>query len=434
MIIIIFKNSFLLEKGYLKLRKFIISFSNYVYLFLKKLNLFLKLKDINLIYFSNIIRRIYKKEINLNFLSFKNYIKTKKIPTTKIFDSVTLNLFEPKIYPKKKTCILIRPYTNKFPEVYAVVVRDALLRSNTNIITVGEQAIFQDLYDSVKDYTSEEINGIHLVNSKKKLISFFDNNYRTFKLNSAASFLAAFSGNYAHWLTEILPKIATFCSLEKFKNVPLIVNNELHNNIMQSLNLVVDEKRLVYLLGKKVKVKVNKLYELSTIGYAPIGQKNIFDRQGVFSPDALRLMRDKIFAELKNLPVKKYPKKIYLKRNSYIRNLINEKEIIEILINKGFKIIETEKLSFFEQVSIIKNAKYITGPVGAAYANLIFASSGAKINILAGEVEKMPYWYWQNLAIAVNLKVSYILGKTNSLSLGVHSDFIIDPKLIYKQY
>jgi capsular polysaccharide biosynthesis protein len=228
-----------------------------------------------------------------------------------------------------------------------------------------------------------------------------------------------------------LPRIAAFCTLKQFKNVPLLIDDELHPNIMESLALIVEEDRQVYLLPKKLKIKVKKLYVVSVTGYIPVQPKNKnLDNHGMFSPYALKLIRNRIFAIIDNLPAKDSPKKIYLKRNSKYRILINEKEIIKILINKGYVIIEPEKLSFLQQVSIIKNAKYITGVSGASFGNLIFASSDSEINILIGEARNTPYWYWQNIALAVNLKVNYFFGKINNVSDGVHSDFTINPKLI----
>jgi hypothetical protein len=436
MIIVEINKQSFFKEIYLILGKLINSFFKNIDVYLRKVNKYLKLNDINLMYHYNLTIRLinFDKKKCLNFLSLKKYSMTNQLLTTKIFDEVTTNIFAPKIYPKEKTSILIRPHTNIFPKVYLTELSNVLVRSNTSLISVGNQAIFQDLYDPVKDYTGEEINGIHSLYPKKNLIIFFDYHSFANKLfNSAASFLTAFSNNYAHWLTEVLPKIAVFCSLKKFKNIPLIIDAKLHPNIIQSLELIVEEKREIFVLSKNLKVKVKKLYELSSTGYAPIGQKNQnFNRQGVFSPDALRLVRNKIFAAIEHLPIKNSPKKIYLKRNSYNRILINEKEIIKVLINKGYEIIEPEKISFLQQVSLIKNAKYISGPVGASFGNLIFASLDSKINILAGAVENMPYWYWQNIALTLDLKVNYILGKINNLLYGPHSNFTIDPKLILK--
>ena len=392
---------------------------------------------INLSYVYNrcTYKLFFKRQICLNFFNLEEYYNAAQLQIIKIFDKATTNTDVPKVFPIEKISSLVRPYTNYvFPEVYVAEVSDAWLRSKTNVVSVGNKAILQDLYDPVKDYMYEELAGRYLLNTKKKLISFLDYDNSPINLDSAATFLDAVAYNYAHWVTEVLPRIAAFCTLKQFKNVPILIDDGLHPNIIESLALIVEEDRQVYLLSKKLKIKVKKLYVVSATGYIPVQPKNKnLDNQGMFSPYALKLIRNRIFAIIDNLPAKDSPKKIYLKRNSKHRILINEKEIIKILINKGYVIIEPEKLSFLKQVSIIKNAKYIMGVSGASFGNLIFASSDSEINILIGEAKNTPYWYWQNIALAVNLKVNYFFGKINNLSDGVHSDFTINPKLILQK-
>ncbi len=406
--------------------------------FLSNYHKYLKrLIGINLGYFYNVwkYKFFFKNRVHLNFFTLEKYSKTTPLQIIKIFDKATTNTFAPKVFPIEKISSLVCPHTNyTFPEVYVAEVSDAWLRSKTNVVSVGDKAILQDLYDPVKDYMYEELAGRYFINTKKKLISFIDYNNFPINLDSAATFLDSVAHNYTHWVTEVLPRIAAFCTLKQFKNVPLLIDDGLHPNIIESLALIVEEDRQVYLLSKKLKIKVKKLYVVSVTGYIPVEPKNKNpDNHGMFSPYALRLIRNRIFAIIDKLPAKDSPKKIYLKRNSKHRILINEKEIIKILISKGYVIIEPEKLSFLQQVSIIKNAKCIMGVSGAAFGNLIFASSDSEINILIGEARNTPYWYWQNIAIAVNLKVNYFFGKVNKFSDSVHSDFTINPKLILQK-
>jgi len=415
--------------------QFINDFSkNFFFLYVDKyLKRFIK---INLRYLYNrwSYKLFFKRRICFNFFNLEEYSKTTQLQIIKIFDKATTNTDTPKVYPIEKISCLVRPHANYAFPVYMAEMSDAWVRSKTNVVSVGDKAILQDLYDPVKDYMFEELAGRYLLNTEKKLISFLDYDNSPINLDSAATFLDAVAHNYAHWVTEVLPRIAAFCTLKKFKNVPLLIDDGLHPNIMETLALIAEEDRQVYLLPKKLKIKVKKLYVVSTTGYIPVQPKNKnLDNQGMFSPYALKLIRNRIFAIIDNLPAKDSPKKIYLKRNSKHRILINEKEIIKILINKGYVIIEPEKLSFLKQVSIIKNAKYIMGVSGASFGNLIFASSDSEINILIGEAKNTPYWYWQNIALAVNLKVNYFFGKINNLSDGVHSDFTINPKLILQK-
>lgn len=57
-------------------------------------------------------------------------------------------------------------------------------------------------------------------------------------ISSAASFIDSCADNYAHRLTEVLPRIAAFCSSDKYRDVPLLVDAGLHENIITSLKIV----------------------------------------------------------------------------------------------------------------------------------------------------------------------------------------------------
>ena len=73
-------------------------------------------------------------------------------------------------------------------------------------------------------------------------------------------------------------------------------------------------------------------------------------------------------------------KKIYISRqNAKYRNLINESDIIEKLKPKGFKIIDTNKLSIYEQIEIFSKASTIVSATSSVLANIIFSKKGTEI-------------------------------------------------------
>ena len=65
--------------------------------------------------------------------------------------------------------------------------------------------------------------------------------------------------------------------------------------------------------------------------------------------------------------------------HSHLRKIINEKEVKQLLINKGFSVITLSDLSFKDQINLFYNAKQIVGAHGAAFANLVFCKKDTKI-------------------------------------------------------
>ena len=54
------------------------------------------------------------------------------------------------------------------------------------------------------------------------------------------------------------------------------------------------------------------------------------------------------------------------------RNLINEKEVENYLITKGFKIILASKLDIYKKINILENAEIIVTTLGSGLFNLFF--------------------------------------------------------------
>lgn len=63
------------------------------------------------------------------------------------------------------------------------------------------------------------------------------------------------------------------------------------------------------------------------------------------------------------------------------------------------------------------NAEIIIGPSGAAFANIMFCKSDAKILIFIPKYKYTSYWYWQNIACASGKKISYILGEEEATTI-----------------
>ena len=70
--------------------------------------------------------------------------------------------------------------------------------------------------------------------------------------------------------------------------------------------------------------------------------------------------------------------KLYISRSdAKIRFVSNEPQLAGVLNDFGFKTIVMSGLSIPDQISLFRNAGYIIGPHGAAFANLVFAKRGA---------------------------------------------------------
>ena len=345
----------------------------------------------------------------------------------------------PIVIPASEKNYLTSPHdAYVFPEVSCAVFENSTICDTTNLIFKDDVVVMHDLYNFELDYTSEELHRRAIIQPSEMKIRWLDSQVDTELIPDAAIFLDSCAPNYAHWLTEVLPRIVIFCSNINYAGIPIVVNEGLHKNIMQSLAHLVGDGREVITLKTGGALAVSHLYVTSVAGYVPFERRTIgstLNSHGIFSPSAFQMMQKK-YVDFNALRGKKFPKKIFIRRNSNVRNLVNAVEVENLLIKYQFEIIEPEKLSFMQQVNIFSQAEIIVGVSGAALANIIFAPSGAKICIMIGKTENTSYWYWQNIACASGKKtITYILGDSKNVQRdGIHSCFQIDVETLEKEF
>jgi capsular polysaccharide biosynthesis protein len=335
------------------------------------------------------------------------------------------------VFPSSDQKKMLFPANDEiFPEVYSTVIDDAHVIPGSNTILANGSMIFHDLFDPGRQLAPEEMNRLFEFNEvqrKARLKSSLEVHH---ELAEAAHFLDAAAQNYAHWITEILPRIVMFCKIEANKNIPILVDDKLPATIWQTLALAVGPHRKVYVLSPVISVKVKKLHLISVSGYIPFGFRGTIDREalhGKYSPVALASVRELAIESIKGEQVQKaLPRKFFIRRKSSSRRLLNQDQIEEMVLAEGFSIISPEELTFLEQVRLFNEAESIIGPTGAAFANVIFCNPSAKVTILIAENPETAYFYWPKLASVAGARLSYVLGRVEGdASEGVHRDFSI---------
>ncbi|WP_415391181.1 glycosyltransferase family 61 protein [Porticoccus sp. Uisw_050_02] len=346
-----------------------------------------------------------------------------------------VSLGKPSVYPNEKSSNIKISASYEFPEIFVTTIADAMVIGSSNFVHTNQAIIGHNLFRISHDYTSEELHGRLYVNAKKQLVTRLSSIETDMTIDQGALFTDAVSTNYAHFMTELLPKVFVYTQSHPNKATPLIIDYELHINLMQALEMVVGEDAQLIGLEKGEPLQVKSLQVVSSCGYVPFGRRphtNHFSdhSHGIFSPSVLLGMRDLIKSKVatlsSNTEANVTHKKIWIKRNSTYRNVSNTDEIQSALITQGFMVIEPEKLSFVEQVTIFSNADMIVGATGAAFANLIFCKPETKIIILISELKDTSYGYWQNMACTVDNRVTYVLGVTQNSRDDVHADFSVD--------
>ncbi|MBS0506259.1 MAG: DUF563 domain-containing protein [Proteobacteria bacterium] len=353
------------------------------------------------------------------------FVRTHGLQRTVLAASHSVATPAPKAYPAREQHHLKSPHDSyMFPETFVAELPDALVQGGTNIVVAMRCAVHHDMFTRAEDSTSEELHARMCVDVGAGTVRWASMDAAPEHLDVAANFVDACASNYAHWLTEVAPRIALLCGRSEFDGVPFIVNDGLHPNVMESLQALTRGKHSIIVLPMGRAVRVSRLYLVSCAGYVPFeprGRHAAGISHGKFSSVAFEAMRHACFASLRPLST---PSRIFLRRNSGMRRLVNSDAIESLLVSRGFTVVEPEKLSFAMQVQLFRQAEVIVGATGAAFANIIFSESHARIAILISQQEDVIYWYWQNMARASGKAVSYVFGSNvDSATRNVHADF-----------
>ena len=109
-------------------------------------------------------------------------------------------------------------------------------------------------------------------------------------------------------------------------------------------------------------------------------------------------------------------KKIYVTReDSNYRKIINEGDIVTLLRQNGYRVINPQLYEIEEQIEIFSNAEKIIAPHGSNLANIIFCKPGTEIFEITpsfNENEKTLEDRYLNLALMNNLKLNKIIADT----------------------
>ncbi|MBM5461513.1 glycosyltransferase family 61 protein [Pseudomonas sp. P66] len=341
----------------------------------------------------------------------------------------------PEIFPRRLAAKCPSPHEEyTFPAIYTVQVSGCSLRGSSNFL-IGSSALYHhDLFRAPYDYTSEELHGRLVIKPAKGTSYLLPYHKERLKVvEEAAVFTDALSSNYAHFMTEVLPRIAMFVTHVP-GSMPLVIDAGLHANIMSAIELLAGSQRELILLERGREMHIKKAHVISNCGYVPFERRSGSEgfqghSQGQFSPVALKTIREEIFGKLKLEA--RGGKRLFIRRNSGYRNVLNAKEIEEILVARGFEVVEPEKLSFAEQVAVFSSADIVVGATGAAFANLLFCKPGTQLVIMIAQLENTSYYYWQSMACASGNAITYVFGSLEQgVGHSIHSDFHVDPQHI----
>ena len=238
--------------------------------------------------------------------------------------------------------------------------------------------------------------------NSRNLIRFFLRNYALKtrqRLDKKALWIIDNWGSaYFHWLADALPRL--YVIRDQLADSTLLLPESFKSSGYVLPSLAPFAIRDIKFVGNNQVFHCRKLLVPSHT--APSGNCN----ESVIG--GLRQLYADYYGKMQNVSSSE---KVYISRaKAKARRVINEKDVIAVLKQHGFRVVLFEDYPFEEQVKIIMNARYVVSNHGAGLTNMLFLPPGRSVFELrkCGDSHNNCYFV---LASALDLKYYYQLCK-----------------------
>jgi capsular polysaccharide biosynthesis protein len=233
-------------------------------------------------------------------------------------------------------------------------------------------------------------------------------------------FLCNWGSAYFHWLLDSLPRL--YVIRDQLADSTLLLPESFKASGYILPSLAPFAIRDIKFIGNKQVLHCRELLVPSHT--APSGHYNESVIRG------LRHLYTDYYGKMQNVSSSD---KVYISRGkAKARRVINEKDVIAILKEHGFRVVLFEDYPFEQQVKIILNARYIVSNHGAGLTNMLFLPQGSSVFELRKRGDSHNNCYFA-LASALDLKYYYQLCKPENPDEDAFSaNLYVDPKLFRK--
>ena len=262
----------------------------------------------------------------------------------------------------------------------------------------------ETFYKLFKKEDGNSIDHFYKENFYKNLID----NEKNFKVFENSFILGSSpSDNYFSNLIHFLPRI--FFTNEK--KIDVVIHRNLSNKFRKLIKSICESRdieiKFIFLDDEFYKFQKSQIPQ-----FFPI----------LKSINILKFFFEKV---LLNTKVPDFRKKIYIRReDAHYRKIINEADLIDILRNNNFEIINPNHFEILEQIKIFSNADLIISPHGSNLSNLIFTKKGTKVIEIRPNFQE-PYEI--NIAdrykkIANSFSLDYSIVNADTVDVKSHSN------------
>lgn len=198
------------------------------------------------------------------------------------------------------------------------------------------------------------------------------------------------TSNYYHWHMFALARLLVLKQKNLLEDSLVFLPKKYasYKFVLPSLEKLGVKKEQIVFLPKKSNIKVAEVAVVTMSQQQPI---------------AFQWLRQLLTANIKS--DLNFGERIYISRaGQLLRFVENEEEVVKLLEKYGFKKLLMDQFSYDEQVAICSKAKYIVGPHGAGFTNVLFMSEGSALLELLTKIDSRKWTDYYKLTNFLNIK------------------------------
>jgi hypothetical protein len=186
--------------------------------------------------------------------------------------------------------------------------------------------------------------------------------------------------NYYHWINEILARLALLDIFNvEYDYIYVPANSKF---MIETLKLWgIDERKIILPYNEMYAIEAEELIVPSMVTNFTFEHPTHTCFSSYSNTMLCKYVRNKLLKKAQEHPSnKKFNKRFYTSRkDSALRKIVNEQELIELLKRYDIDSYNLSELSVVEQIELFNNAELILGPHGANLTNIIFCNPGTII-------------------------------------------------------
>lgn len=322
----------------------------------------------------------------------------------------------------------------KFPtSAYVAKLRNVYCLPNTEILLTHDGFLIEDEIDHFYEIDEVELKGTKVVKAEDRSIKVNVNLRQFAWVESGISLLGNYTSNYFHFITEVLPKIILINESEISLNIPFLIERNLNKNLYSLLAILNTQKRKVITLKPYTLYSADELVLISPLSVTLDVHRNTEVKlRTTLDLNRIKKAVDiiKKSVALSTFKTKQiHKRKIYARRKSHYRNILNELELIDALSKINFEIINLDNLDIESQINLFNSSEVVIGPTGAQLTNIVWCNTDTSVYILASDQPGHQLDMWESLAKIPGANVKVFSGRRAfnvDEKLKLHDDFYID--------